>query len=193
MLGPVLEAVTSWILDSPADREDDDYFILNPDVNGGEEEFSSGVEQRGLGASLQDGLAQVFGKLGLGGGWGVSSAAATSNSGSSSRGVSGGAVDITDAANVNNAPIDLCNGVILHLFLDSPQVAPPITQSQALFNLFKLGSNVGFKSWGTRERGRSSRCGVSQGCTRDCRCSPALGCGVDTASGAVVRRQVFDR
>ena len=119
MLGPVLEAVVDWITVPPSQQEDDEECcVLNPNVNGGEDEFVDVEAPRGLGGALQDGLSQVFGKLGLGGGWSSESKAANK---ANTRGTDG-FVDITDAYNRNNAPINLCSGVLLHLFLDSSQV-----------------------------------------------------------------------
>lgn len=119
MLGPVLEALSDWILDPPSLLDNDDSTGL---VVTDEDDFhATGLDEpRPYGSTLQEGIAHLFSKLGLG------AAAAAATSGSKSSGVGGaasaGVPDILNVHNRHNAPIDLCNGVILHVFVDSPQV-----------------------------------------------------------------------
>lgn len=119
MLGPVLEALSDWILEPPIDHDNDDSTGL---VVTDEDDFhATGLDEpRSYGSSLQDGIAQIFTKLGFG--------AATAAAAVSKTGTTGGAAgtqaapDILNVHNKQNCPIDLCNGVILHVFLDAPQV-----------------------------------------------------------------------
>ena len=109
MLGPVLEAVVDWVLDPPALHHAEYDEVLDTedggDVVGAEGQF---------GSSLQDGLAQVLSKLGIGSGW---------SGGDRSRSLeTDGAANILDPSNQHNSPIELCSGVLLRVFLDSPQV-----------------------------------------------------------------------
>ncbi len=112
MLGPALEAVVDWVLDPPA-LHHAEYAEVLPAEDSGD---TSGAEGQ-FGSSLQDGLAQVMSKLGIGSGW---------SGGDRSRDSGGletdGAANILDPSNQHNSPIELCSGVLLHVFLDSPQV-----------------------------------------------------------------------
>jgi len=151
MLGPVLEAVSSWILDPlPAYLEQPSVW----DVHEEQQEAPTGVE------ALYSFLQNVgLGLLGTRPTTQVPTAAAAaaatkptnsnnSSSGSRSNSSGGGVNKSISASTMDKGAIDYCSGLVLHLFFSNPQDLPEDSHDSVSKAPLDLAASLSFRSSG---------------------------------------------